>query len=156
MASPETVLPEVVTRLRRVPDAERRNRLLAALIALIPEEEIIEMVERLIDREELLLDTPFLRRLREEGRAEGQVAGALMARRHSILDVLAWRFDPPVSIYQQVERVLETITDEAQLAALLTTAVQADSVAAFQAALDRTRRESFSEERLPTQPETNG
>jgi hypothetical protein len=51
-----------------------------------------EMVERLVKREELLLDTPFLRRLRAEG--------ALMARRQSILDVLRLRFDPPVSVYQ--------------------------------------------------------
>jgi predicted transposase YdaD len=70
--TPETVLPDVVARLQRVPDPERRGRLLAALTALIPEEEIIVMVERLVDREELLLDTPFLRRIREEGRAEGR------------------------------------------------------------------------------------
>jgi hypothetical protein len=68
-----------------------------------------------------------------------------MARRHSVLDVLAWRFDPPISIYQQVEGALETITDEAQLATLLTTVIEVDSIAAFQAALDRTQRENFSQ-----------
>ena len=62
--TPETVLPDVVARVQSVPEAERRGRLLAALIALIPEEEMITMVERLIDREALLLDTPFLRRMR--------------------------------------------------------------------------------------------
>ena len=89
------------------------------------------MVERLIDREELLLDTPFLRRIREEGRAEATLA----ARRCSILDVLVARFDPPVSVYQQIERHLETITEEPQLAQLLAAAARAESVAAFQAAM---------------------
>ena len=53
------------------------------------------MVERLIDREALLMDTPFLRRIREEGRAEGRAEAraeaALAARRRSILDVLVVR-----------------------------------------------------------------
>ena len=125
------MLPEVVARLQSVPDPEKRARLLTALTALIPEEEIVVMVERLIDREELLLDTPFLRRIREEARAEA----ALAARRHSILDVLVARFDPPVSVYQHMERQLETITEEAQLAQLLAAAARAESVAAFQAAV---------------------
>ena len=50
--------------------------------------------------------------------------GALMARRQSILDVLRFRFDPPVSVYQQLERYLETITDEAQLEKLLAVAAR--------------------------------
>ena len=86
-------------------DAEMRGRLLTALVALISQEEMIAMVERLLEEDGLLLDTPYLRRMRAEG--------ALMARRQSILDVLRLRFDPPVSIYQQLERYLETITDEA-------------------------------------------
>jgi hypothetical protein len=126
--APEAVLPAVVTRLRSVPDAETRGRLLTALIAFLPEEEMIAMVERLIDREALLLDTPYLRRMREEGREEGreagQTIGALIARRRSILETLAWRFNPPILVYQQVERFLETITDEPQLAQLLAVAIQ--------------------------------
>jgi len=147
--TPETVLPEVVARMRSVPDTEMRGRLLAALTALIPEEEIIAMVERLIDREELLMDTPFLRRIRAEGREEGRAEaraearaeGALAARRRSILDVLVLRLDPPVSVYQQIERQLETITDEAQFAQLLAAAVRAESVADFQAALGSEQRQ---------------
>jgi hypothetical protein len=84
------------------------------------------MVERLLEEDGLLLDTPYLRRMRAEG--------ALMARRQSILDVLRLRFDPPVSVYQQLERYLETITDEAQLEKLLAVAVRGESVADFQVA----------------------
>src|SRR5712691_7233594 len=151
--TPETVLPDVVARMRSVPEAEGRDRLLAALIALIPEEEMIAMVERLIDREELLLDTPFLRRIRAEsriegraeGRAEGLAEGALAARRRSILDVLVVRFDPPASVYQQVERQLETITDDAHLGQLLAAATRTESVADFQAAVDQERRPNVSQ-----------
>jgi hypothetical protein len=141
MERPETVLPDVVARMRSVPDTEMRGRLLAALTALIPEEEIVAMVERLIDREELLLDTPFLRRLREEARQEG----ALAARRHSILDVLVVRFDPPVSVYQQIERQIETIADEANLTQLLAAAIRVESVADFQATLAQNRRPNVSQ-----------
>jgi predicted transposase YdaD len=142
--TPEAVLPDVVARLQSVPDPERRDRLLTALTALIPEEEMVAMVERMIDREELLLDTPFLRRIREEGRAEGREEGrteaALAARRRSLLDVLVVRFDPPVSVYQQTERQLATITDEAHLAQLLAAAVRAESVADFQATMSQEHR----------------
>ena len=143
--TPEAVLPDVVARLQSVPDPERRDRLLTALTALIPEEEMVAMVERMIDREELLLDTPFLRRIREEGRAEGRAEegrteAALAARRRSILDVLVVRFDPPVSVYQQIERQLATITDEAHLAQLLAAAVRAESVADFQATMSQEHR----------------
>jgi len=135
--------------MQSVPDTEMRGRLLAALTALIPEEEMIAMVERLIDREELLMDTPFLRRIRAEGREEGRAEaraearaeGVLSARRRSILDVLVIRFDPPVSVYQQIERQLETITDEAHLAQLLAAATRAESVADFQAAMSSEQRQ---------------
>ena len=86
--------------------------------------ERVAMIERRLEEDGLLLDTPYLRRMRAEG--------ALMARRQSILDVLRLRFDPPVSVYQQLERYLETITDEAQLEKLLAVAVRGESVADFQ------------------------
>ena len=97
-------------------DVEMRGRLLTALVALISQEEMIAMVGRLLEEDGLLLDTPYLRRMRAEG--------ALMARRQSILDVLRFRFAPPVSVYQQLERYLETITDEAQLEKLLAVAAR--------------------------------
>jgi hypothetical protein len=110
------------------------------------------MVERLIDREELLLDTPFLRRLREEarqearqeGHQEGRQEGILVARRRSILDVLVVRFDPPVSVYQQIERRLDSIADEPLLAQLLAAAIRAESVADFQAVMGQEHRPNVS------------
>ena len=125
--APEVLLPQVVAQMRNVPDVEMRGRLLTALVALISQEEIIAMVERLLEEDGLLLDTPYLRRMRAEG--------ALMARRQSVLDALRLRFDPPISVYQQLERYLETVTDEAQLEKLLAVAVRGENVADFQAAM---------------------
>lgn len=79
LTAPAVVLPEVVRRLRQVPDVMLQRRFLTALTALLTDEEMITMVESLIDRDDVLLDTPFLRRLREEsqraGREEGRQEG---------------------------------------------------------------------------------
>jgi hypothetical protein len=117
--------------MHSVPDVEMRGRLLTALVSLMPDGEMLEMVERLVEREELLLDTPFLRRMRAEATREG----VLTARRQSILEALALRFDPPISVYQQIERYLETVTDEAQLEKLFAVAVRGENLADFQAAV---------------------
>src|SRR4029453_13765219 len=46
--APEVLLPQVVAQMRNVSDVEMRGRLLTALVALISQEEIIAMVERLL------------------------------------------------------------------------------------------------------------
>jgi len=129
--TPDVLLSEVIARMHSVSDVEMRGRLLTALVSLMPDREMLEMVERLIERDELLLDTPFLRRMREEATREG----VLTSRRQSILDVVRLRFDPPVSVYQQCERYLETVTDEAQLDKLLAVAARGESVADFLTAM---------------------
>jgi predicted transposase YdaD len=76
IARPEVVLPAVVTRIRSVADDALRDHLLAALVALLPEEEMISMVDRLLEEEdEWLLELPFQRRIRAEGHAEGRREG---------------------------------------------------------------------------------
>jgi hypothetical protein len=42
------------------------------------------------------------------------------------------RFDPPISVYQQIERYLGTVTDEAQLEKLVAVAVRGENLANFQ------------------------
>jgi hypothetical protein len=46
------------------------------------------------------------------------------------------RFDPPISVYQQVEKRLSLITEEAQLEKLFATAIQSASMVDFQATLN--------------------
>ena len=75
MADPEATLTAVVARMRQVVDGGMRRHLLTALIALLPEEEMVTMVERLLAEDDLLaeLELPYLRRIRDEGRREGEV-----------------------------------------------------------------------------------
>jgi hypothetical protein len=126
------VLPAVVARLRQIPDPEVRARLLTALLALIPQEEMVTMAERLLE-DDTLFDSPFLRRIREEGREEGSLA----ARRRSIVEALTLRFAPPAAIVQQVAQYVETLTEEAALERLFTAAVRSASLAEFQTAMSR-------------------
>jgi predicted transposase YdaD len=130
---PAVVLPAVVARLRAVTDAEARGRLLTDLLALLPDEEMIAMVERLLEDETGLLDTPYLRRIREEGREEG----ALEMRRSSIVEALTVRFAPPPEVLQQVRQSLEAHSEETALAQLFTAAIRSTSLAAFQEALEQ-------------------
>jgi predicted transposase YdaD len=133
--SPAVVLPAVVARLRQVPDPEARGRLLTALLALLPQEDIVIMVERLLEDETLLLDTPYLRRIREQGREEGREEGLLAARRRSIVDALTLRFAPSAAVLQQVAQYVETLTDEAAIEQLFAAAIRSASLAEFQAAI---------------------
>ena len=137
--SPAVVLPAVVARLRQVPDPEARGRLLTALLALLPQEDIVTMVEKLLEDDTLLLDTPYLRRIREAGREEGREAGReegkLVARRRSIVDALTLRFAPSSAALDQVAQYMETLTDEAAIERLFAAAIRSASLAEFQATM---------------------
>jgi predicted transposase YdaD len=73
--NPSELFPKIVERLKAIPDLQMQSRLFTALVALMSDQEMIEMVEKLIDEEGLLLDTPYLRRIREEGWEEGREEG---------------------------------------------------------------------------------
>jgi len=73
MAQPEVILPAVVTRIRSVADDALRGHILSALLALLPDEEMVSMVERLLEEDEWLLELPYLRRIRAEERRQGEV-----------------------------------------------------------------------------------
>ena len=92
IAQPEVSLPTVVTRLRQVTDLELRSRLFTALLALLPAEEMITMVERLLEHEDLLMELPYLQRIREEGRQEGHQEGRREGEAEMLLRLLRIRF----------------------------------------------------------------
>jgi len=148
---PAVVIPQVVDALTQLEDENLKRRLFTSLMTLVENEEIATMIEKLIANEGLLMDTPFLRRLRkealekglEEGREAGLEAGvklglaqgAILMRRQDILDALILRFDPAASIYRELEKMLADIDDEAELERLFAAAIRAANLADFQAAL---------------------
>ncbi|EDN69099.1 conserved hypothetical protein [Beggiatoa sp. PS] len=149
--NPKKVLPQVVKRLRTVENDEMRGRLFTALLALMNEKEMIDMIERMIARDNLLLDTPYIRRWREEGFKEGHgegleegfekgiKKGSLIALRRALLDVLMLRFEPSLSVYHDIEDSLSTINNERKLKTLLTAAVQSEDLVAFKNVMDNLR-----------------
>ena len=145
--NPAVVIPQVIDTLTQLENEDLKRGLFTSLMTLVENEEIATMIEKLIEHEDLLMDTPFLRRLRqealekglEEGRDEGMrvglAQGALLMRRQDILDALILRFDPAASIYRELEKMLADIDDEAELERLFAAAIRAANLADFQAAL---------------------
>ena len=127
ITQPQEVLSTVVARIQQEPDAERRQQLMTGLLALLAEEEWVRMVERLLTEDWLVDESPYLRRIREEG--------SLTTQRRDILTVLAARFALPETVRQQVEQRLATYTDETVLATLLTAAARSAHLAEFLAIL---------------------
>lgn len=148
LTDPPTVLPQALSAIRAHATAAEKDRLLTALVSLLRTEEIIKMVERLLEEsEELLLDTPFLRRMREmglregrekgreegreEGLEEGMGVGLLLGLREAILDGVVRRFDPSASAYRRLDHYLQTVTDRPQLQQILFTLFESPSMDAF-------------------------
>ena len=113
------------------------------------------MIEAMIEKEELLTDTPFLQRIREEartkaladglaagkaqgkveGKAEGINEGTRSSALRDILNVLKWRFDPSISRYEQIQQALNTTPSLERLETLLKLAVQTTDLDGFQKGL---------------------
>ena len=83
----------------------------------------------------LLIDTPYLRRMREMGRTEGRAEGIAVGWAEAIAEVLAIRFDILFRTYSRLEQQLSAVSDVGRLQALLQTAVLASDVATFEQAL---------------------
>lgn len=146
---PAEIIPVVVATIGRVADFGQRARLFTALTGLMRDEEVLQMTERMIEAmgEGLLTDTPYLRRMREKGRAEGReegrtegfglgrVSGRAEGSMEAVMNVLTTRFDFPTRTYRQLEQRLAAISDMNRLQALLQTAVLTPDFASFERAL---------------------
>jgi len=140
--NPEQMIPQVFEEIKAVPNEEARHRLLIELVALLTDERIIDMVENLIEREEWVLDTPFLRRMRrqteealhkglEEGRQQGRLEGRQYERRQSILDLMLLRYDPHASDYFQIEKTLSSIWSNETLVSIFKAAASSVDFTVF-------------------------
>ena len=150
LRQPEVVMPRALEVIRRVGEAEQKGRLLTALLSLLQDEEVTTMVEKMLEQsEELLLDTPYLRKMRriaweqglaegqvkgwEEGREEGREKGREEGLREAILNGVIQRFNPPAAKYRALEQRLESLTDFEALRDIHTALFEAADFAAFQA-----------------------
>jgi len=135
--APARVIPQTVTRIGQVEDFGQRESLFSALTSLMRDEETLEMTERLIEAmgEGLLTDTPYLRRMREKGRAMGRTEGRVEGLAEAIANVLATRFDLTLRTYHRLEEQLNAIADVNRLQSLLQTAVLIPDFASFEQTL---------------------
>jgi hypothetical protein len=131
----DELLPTVVTQLKLVEDREIQGRLFTTLVALVDDERMLAMLEKLIDDDEFIIDTPYLRRARAE-RVAARVEGAREARQQDILNVIVLRLNPPIITYRELEKIITAIEDDTILDQLFVAAVQANTLADFQTNLN--------------------
>ncbi len=102
--APETTIPAVLKQIDSEPDPEHRADLFGTLIALLSDQEIIKMVKRYIQEEGLLMNTPFLRELRQNERLT-------LARKYTIM-IVRERFNPPVKLFLSIENQLHELEND--------------------------------------------
>jgi len=93
-----------------------------------------------------LLDTPYLRRIRQEswekgvgeGRQEGRREGVEEGLRAAVLAAVTTRFNPPVQTYQRLEHRLRQVRDVSVLPRLLEAIIRANTLEEFQSQLETT------------------
>ena len=123
LEEPEHIMPQALARIRQVKSSVDKGRILTALVSLLQGEEVITMVEKLLEADELLLDTPYLQRIRrlgrEEGRQEGVLVGQEMGLRQAIRNGLLRKSDLLVTDYKRLEQYLEQIHRPADLHQIL-------------------------------------
>jgi predicted transposase YdaD len=142
---PARVVPQVVATIGQVTDDEERAGLFAAFTGLLRDEEVIQVAERLMEAMDrgLLMDTPFLRRIRTESEARGETRGEAKGRtegrieelRTIILDVLATRLEPSLAAYRRIEARVAAINEIERLRGLVQAAVSAANTVEFERAL---------------------
>ncbi|MEM7128859.1 MAG: hypothetical protein AAF702_21170 [Chloroflexota bacterium] len=98
---PEDVVPQVVDNLKAISDDELQRRLFASLMALLEDDEVTNMIDALVELDELGIDSAYVRRARKK------TAREVLCR--NILTAIKWRFDPTVSIYEELEKQLSDI-----------------------------------------------
>jgi hypothetical protein len=146
ITEPARVVPQAMAAIGQVTDDEDRSRLFTAFTSLMRDEEVVQMAERLMEAMDqgLLMDTPFLRRIREkeritalaEGEAIGEARGEAKGLMEAMLDVLINRFNLAAPTYRRLERRLAAIRDLDRLRDLLPVALRAADVMDFERALD--------------------
>jgi hypothetical protein len=140
LSAPDIAISQAVGRIQQIANLEERTKILTALVSLLQTREVITMVEKIIENsEELLLDTPYLQRMRSIGREEGvqigREEGRVLGLREAILDGIIQRFDPAASQYRQASQILDQITQYDTLQQLHLALFEVEDMAAFMARL---------------------
>lgn len=134
---PAATVPQIVAAIRSVPDPDEQITLLAQLLGLLQDDEVIAMTQQLLTQEDIeeLKRFPFLWQTYQQQQEEARIEGGRLQARSDILETLVVRFDPPTSAYLMVEQALAGIEDAAQLAEIFRQALRAPDFTTFVASL---------------------
>jgi predicted transposase/invertase (TIGR01784 family) len=129
----QQVIPELLTRMEQVEDKRERVRILSLMASLTSNQEVIEMVEKLLDPlDEYLFELPLQQRFYQRGRQEGEQTGRQEGVRQTTLknlrQILTIRFEAPPPDF---ERRLEPL-DLPALEQLITAALTLPTWAEFE------------------------
>ncbi|MEM7531298.1 MAG: hypothetical protein AAF639_03905 [Chloroflexota bacterium] len=127
---PDEIMPQVYEAIKSVPEQEMQQRLLTELLALLQDKEIIRMIETMIEQDELVLDTPYIRRWREQGLAQGR-AQEQESRREDILNLILWRYNPPAQEYLQVQKFLASIMTDRKFKTIIDAIMNVENFSQF-------------------------
>ena len=72
LARPEQEVFEALDKIKETADNEDKKDLLGTLLILLPSERLVDMVQEQLEKEDWLLNTPFLQKIRGQGREEGR------------------------------------------------------------------------------------
>ena len=88
ITNPAETIPQALAQIEQHTSGEQRERLLTELLLLCRDAEVATMVEQMITQTYGLPETPMMRKLREEGREEGQEQMLLrqLTHRYGLLD----------------------------------------------------------------------
>lgn len=131
---PAETMPRVVSEIRAEPDERQQVLLLTHLVALLTDEEVFTMTQRLISDLDLedLKRHPALWQTFQRWQRE--------TLRDNVLEVLVARFNPLASDYRKVERKIAAIEGIEHLRDLLRHAAQVADFEAFAALLESTEK----------------
>ena len=153
MAEPKKALAQATKVILAVEDVQERDKLLTSLVTLLPDKELSKMVEQWLENEGLLLDTPFIRKIRQEGwregqeeglergvqigRSEGLEKGVQIGReegvRQATLQALSARFPLLATESRRIEKLLNRVHNYEQLQSFLPLLFEVETFAQFEA-----------------------
>ena len=132
VAKPEIVFPEAIKTIKA--QSANPQTSLDFLLALITDEEVEEMVSNLIEEDELMNqlieESPYLNRAFERGRAVERESASALSQQF-IMDTIATRFSPSLTIYRDFENKIRFLHDENLLKEVFQQALQAENVEVF-------------------------
>lgn len=136
---PEILFPQLLAKTKTLPDTATQARILSLVASLLDSQEMMDMLENAIENEPLLSNTPFLLKIRSQGREEGREEGRTENALDMLLDAIQFRFQPDADLSAQLKQRLQSVRDVERYKQLLHLTMSAETL---QSLLEHLSKES--------------